>query len=270
MPTSIIPTTSYVKFLRGTPSAYQNLSPKDPNTLYYVYEANANHGVLYLGDKLISGSLSSATSLNDLTDITLSAGITEGSLLVYDGSTWVNRPLSDILEIIVGTMVGATDQLDGEAGIVPMPHAGDQNKYLRGDGTWANPTAALEVTVGSMQSQLGTLIGNDIGSSVRAIAANEVGKIVGNAPAAFDTLVEIADWIENHPESSDLAARVTTIENQLNTPNTGIIDQLDSAITDLNGVQSAVFNLQQTTNNQNVRITNLENSLVWQNMVENN
>ena len=109
MATSIIPTTSYVKFLRGTPSAYQNLSPKDPNTLYYVYEANANHGVLYLGDKLISGSLSAATSLSDLTDITLSAGITEGSLLVYNGSEWVDRSLADILEIIVGTMVGATD-----------------------------------------------------------------------------------------------------------------------------------------------------------------
>lgn len=109
MATSIIPTTSYVKFLRGTPSAYQNLSPKDPNTLYYVYEQNANRGVLYLGDKLISGSLSTATSLSDLTDITLSAGITEGSLLIYDGSKWVNRPLADILEIIVGTMVGATD-----------------------------------------------------------------------------------------------------------------------------------------------------------------
>ena len=270
MATSIIPTTSYVKFLRGTPSAYQNLSPKDPNTLYYVYEPNADRGVLYLGDKLISGSLSAATSLSDLTDITLSAGITEGSLLVYNGSQWVNRPLADILEIIVGTMVGATDQLDGEAGIVPTPHAGDQNKYLRGDGTWANPTASLEVTVGTMQNQLGTLIGNDIGSSVRAIAANEVGKIVGNAPAAFDTLVEIADWIENHPTSSDLAARVTTIENQINTSNTGILDRLDAVEGNLHGVQTVVLNVQQSLNNQNVRITNLENSLVWQNMVETN
>ena len=151
-----------------------------------------------------------------------------------------------------------------------MPHAGDQNKYLRGDGTWANPTATLEVTVSGMQTQLGTLIGNDIGSSVRAIAANEVGKIVGNAPAAFDTLVEIADWIENHPTSSDLAARVTTIENQINTTNTGILDRLDAVEGNLHGVQTVVLNVQQSLNNQNVRITNLENSLVWQNMVETN
>lgn len=117
-----------------------------------------------------------------------------------------------------------------------MPHAGDQNKYLRGDGTWANPTAALEVTVSGMQNQLGTLIGNDIGSSVRAIAANEVGKIVGNAPAAFDTLVEIADWIENHPTSSDLAARLTTVENQINAVNTGILDRLGTVETDIYGL----------------------------------
>ena len=130
-----------------------------------------------------------------------------------------------------------------------MPHAGDQNKYLRGDGAWANPTAAIEVAVNNMQSQLGTLIGNDIGSSVRAIAANEVGKIVGNAPAAFDTLVEIADWIEGHQDASDLAARVTTIENQINTANTGILDRLTSAETNLHGVQTVVLNIQQAVNN---------------------
>ena len=150
MATSIIPTTSYVKFLRGTPSAYQNLAVKDPNTLYYVYEQNADHGVLYLGEKLISGSLTSTISLNQLSDVIIGAGVSEGSLLMYNGTSWVNTPLEDVFEIIVGTMVGATASADGETGTVPTPHAGDQNKYLRGDGTWANPTAALESTVGGI------------------------------------------------------------------------------------------------------------------------
>jgi hypothetical protein len=34
-------------------------------------------------------------------------------------------------------MTGATASADGVAGLVPAPHAGDQAKFLRGDGTWA-------------------------------------------------------------------------------------------------------------------------------------
>ena len=32
-------------------------------------------------------------------------------------------------------MGGATASMDGSIGLVPMPHMGDQNKFLRGDGT---------------------------------------------------------------------------------------------------------------------------------------
>ena len=34
-------------------------------------------------------------------------------------------------------MVGASAQTNGVAGLVPMPRAGDQAKFLRGDGSWA-------------------------------------------------------------------------------------------------------------------------------------
>ena len=40
------------------------------------------------------------------------------------------------------TMVGATAQGAGEAGLVPAPTAGDQAKFLKGDGTWATPPEA--------------------------------------------------------------------------------------------------------------------------------
>lgn len=33
--------------------------------------------------------------------------------------------------------VGATDESDGKAGAVPAPVSGDQNKFLKGDGTWS-------------------------------------------------------------------------------------------------------------------------------------
>ncbi|WP_295155142.1 hypothetical protein [Selenomonas sp. AE3005] len=36
---------------------------------------------------------------------------------------------------------GATSSADGEKGMVPQPEAGDNSKFLRGDGTWATPPA---------------------------------------------------------------------------------------------------------------------------------
>jgi phage I-like protein len=34
-------------------------------------------------------------------------------------------------------MIGATATTAGQAGYVPAPQAGDEKKFLRGDGTWA-------------------------------------------------------------------------------------------------------------------------------------
>lgn len=39
------------------------------------------------------------------------------------------------------TMTGATSMAAGKAGLVPAPAAGEQEKYLRGDGTWQTPTS---------------------------------------------------------------------------------------------------------------------------------
>ena len=143
---------NYVKFLRGTPNAYAQLTPKDNDTLYFVAEQNADRGVLYLGEKLISGSLSGSTTLQDLTDVLINAGIEAGSLLYYDGDKWINKSLAEIFEIIVGSMVGATATTNGRAGLVPVPAAGMQNLYLRGDAHWANPIATIEPTVNGQSS----------------------------------------------------------------------------------------------------------------------
>ena len=46
---------NYVKFLRGTPSAYNNLAQKEKDTLYFVLNPEDTVGRLYLGDVLIAG-----------------------------------------------------------------------------------------------------------------------------------------------------------------------------------------------------------------------
>lgn len=52
----------------------------------------------------------------------------------------------------------------------------------------------------TLSGKVTTLIGSETGDdskSVRAIAAEEVAKVVADAPSSYDTLKEIADWIVN-------------------------------------------------------------------------
>lgn len=79
----------YVKFQRGTPTAYKALANKDEDTLYFVGLKDATTWDLYLGEKHVGTSSSStggATKLGDLTDIDLT-GAENGSLLGYNKDT---------------------------------------------------------------------------------------------------------------------------------------------------------------------------------------
>jgi hypothetical protein len=47
-------------------------------------------------------------------------------------------------------MTGATGATDGASGLVPQPVAGDENKYLKGDGTWGTLSGDIPTTIGSL------------------------------------------------------------------------------------------------------------------------
>lgn len=68
----------YVKFRRGNSIAFSALNPKDPNTLYFIYEnPAAKKGLLYLGDKLIGGG-----NFSELADVDVE-NAQPGDILVY-------------------------------------------------------------------------------------------------------------------------------------------------------------------------------------------
>ena len=124
---------NYVKFIRGTPTAFAKLSQRDNDTLYFISEVNSKKGSLYLGEKLISESI---TNLEDLSNILLE-NVQDKNLLSYDanGEKWVNKPIIDA----IGLMTGATTEAQGAAGLVPAPGIGQDGLFLRGDGVWATP-----------------------------------------------------------------------------------------------------------------------------------
>lgn len=95
----------YVKFIKGTPNAYQNLAVKNNETLYFIVDPESpSKGKLYLGTTLISGGsdleLGDSLTLSDVQDILISEELDHESLLVYDAETekWVNKPIADVLE----------------------------------------------------------------------------------------------------------------------------------------------------------------------------
>jgi hypothetical protein len=86
---------------------------------------------------------------------------------VYDTSihAWKNVSIENITQV-VSPMIGATEELDGAAGLVIQPKAGDQDKLLHGNGTWGYvdieyPTvgnlAHVKTKIEDLQRQVGSL-----------------------------------------------------------------------------------------------------------------
>lgn len=122
----------YVRFMRGNTQAFNLLTTKDKDTLYFIYD-NDTEGMLYLGDRLIAGGDIGSTSIDELKDVLISAGITDGSILVYEQGQWVNKPLDEVIPVFIGPSSGST----GVPGLVPAPPQDSSNLFLRSDGTWA-------------------------------------------------------------------------------------------------------------------------------------
>lgn len=178
---------NYVKFIRGSATAWAALTEKDSDTLYFIttYTDDTNSVVekvdMYLGEQLINSGKSELPqdiqiALNDITDVNLDdIVLAEGMVLSYDAIT----------------------------------------------GKWIPKKISLENSkdVEELKAQLATLIGSaeaDKTLSVREIAGQEVAAIIDGAPEAYDTLKEISDWISSHPgDVSEINSKIADIEKEL-------------------------------------------------------
>lgn len=62
---------------------------------------------------------------------------TLGSIRVGSGLNMAN---DGVLSTTATTMTGATSSSAGTSGFTPAPVSGDQDKFLKGDGTWSEAT----------------------------------------------------------------------------------------------------------------------------------
>lgn len=208
---------NYVKFMRGSLAAYEALTTKNEDTLYFI-KISEDETRLYWGDRLISDGnempTEIVTALKDLTDVNIAEGIvlTDGMFLGYNTETGKWEPKTQT-EVTVEDMVGATSETAGSAGLVPAPAAGDEKKVLTGDGNW---TELSIPDTSDLETKMATLIGSDENLSIRDIAANELATqlIPENAAESLNELKEIATWIQEHPEdASAMNLAIQDLEN---------------------------------------------------------
>ena len=121
---------------------------------------------------------------------------------VYDGSAWktVIKPTVTTIEDGVtdeqiATAKAVKDYVDNlvTGGIGALGALANKDKV-----TETELGDALKKKINDAAAQASTLVGEDASKSARAIAAEEVAKIVDGADSSFDTLKEIADWISGH------------------------------------------------------------------------
>ena len=176
-------TTSYVKFVRGTVTAWNQLRAANQiydDTLYFIYEsADATTGSLYLGTKLIGGTSSGgANSLADLTDVIVSE-ISNKDILIYNGVSWINGTIEDVINLNTSTLeIDPTGAItiagftQAEVGTIPQ-------KDSSGNITWVAPGNLSEIT--NINNQLQNIYNkeevNNLIASVNHLSYKKVGSL---------------------------------------------------------------------------------------------
>lgn len=241
---------NYVKFLRGTVTAYNNLANKDKDTLYFITEnKDSTTGKLYLGSVELSGSINEsgiADYLSELKDVD-TAGAVQNNILGFNGTKWVPMDVNALVQVSV--MGGANADVAGTAGLVPAPAAGEENYFLRGDGLWA------PITKHSVQIFEIELNENEAHEDAIVRAVGEAIPVVGdfviikNANERISYIYNGIAWIALNNE---YLTYINELQNSIN--------DIADVLTGDNGLQNQIDNLQseltQDIENLNVAVEN--------------
>lgn len=179
----------------------------------------------------IAGAKKYADKLNTAMDTrvdALEASIGEGGSVSAQITAEINK-LDKADTAVDGKYVSAVSETDG---IITVTRA-DLPDYSETYAAKKHTHAVADVT--GLQTELDkvtTLIGNDASKSVRTIANEELAAqlIPENAKESLNTLQEIAQWIQDHPDDvTAIHAAITALENKVG--DTSVAAQI-KAVTD--------------------------------------
>ena len=256
-------TTSYVKFVRGTVTAWNQLKAANKvydDILYFIYEsADATTGSLYLGTKLIGGTGSGgANSLADLTDVIVSE-ISNKDILIYSGGSWINGTIEDIINLNTSTLeIDSTGAItiagftEAEVGTIPQ-------KNSSGKITWVAPGNLSEIT--NINNQLQNIYNkeevNDLIASVNHLSYKKVGSLEEVNKDATDASRYIY-LVPTGNLSGNLYDEYMVIDNQLEPVGSWEVN-LNDYIT--NDKLTSVLKNYITTNTFNTKVGEIETSI---------
>ena len=145
---------------------------------------------------------------------------------VSDNSTAVNGKISALETSVADNTANITTLTTG------LGTANNNISDLQGRMTTVEGTAQANAT------SLNTLIGEDTGKSARAIAIEELTNVLvaENASESYDTLQEMAQWLQEHPESAAEMAKDIGLNK--------------AAIEAINGEDGILANAQEYTDDQ--------------------
>ena len=162
-------TPKYVKFQRGTLLAYNRLSQKDNDTLYFIYDAeDDSKGSLYLGSRLIGsvGGSGGVSSLSELSDVIVSGANTGDFLVLNSEGKWASISASDVAQAILssgGNFVDIDENefqfnaVDGSLEIIGYATATNgmvPTKSTTSGFAWISLPPDLSTDVGNLQTAL--------------------------------------------------------------------------------------------------------------------
>lgn len=135
----------------------------------------------------------------------------------------------------VADVQAAVDTLAGKVGTVP---AGSTVMGIIAD-IQENAYDDTELTekIDGVSAKVTTLIGDDANKSVRTIANEELAAqlIAEGAAESLDTLQEIAQWIQDHPDdAAAMNLAITALQNKVDTGDKTVSAYVNDAITALN------------------------------------
>ncbi len=256
-------TTSYVKFVRGTVTAWNQLKAASQvydDTLYFIYEsADATTGSLYLGTKLIGGTGSGgANSLADLTDVIVSE-ISNKNILIYSGGSWINGTIEDIINLNTSTLeIDSTGAItiagftQAEVGTIPQ-------KDSSGKITWVAPGNLSEIT--NINNQLQNIYNKEEVNNLIASVNHLSYKKVGSLDEVNKDATDASRYIYLVPTgnlSGNLYDEYMVIDNQLEPVGSWEVN-LNDYIT--NDELTAVLRDYVTVNTFNTKVGEIETSI---------
>ena len=129
------------------------------------------------------GEFTANQSTDTTVALTSGSSYTAGNGISIDANNEISIDDTVVAELadLPGVMIGATSSTPGVGGTVPAPAAGDEGKFLQGDGTWGTANASLvEMSYGESNAWAKFIAAYNAGSIVYCRASSNANPGTGS------------------------------------------------------------------------------------------